>query len=336
MKTRLTLGLAVSLLLALGLLSGCGQKNSSLTSPGSGPAASSGNGTAASQAEVSGVLALTPEVIEDGEFESADVFDSQALTDGDVSSFAAVRPFRWWRTIRHSERSFEFAFSDSDSTGQPQTAIVTIHKHLTGQFNLLARSPDSTMNTMSGHTPPESLQLIHKPLDDHWVRRVLLKHLPMPSMSSADSMHNRRMRWRVAATSGVKVTSQDATTKIQSLRVQTASLDTTIDDPLAFWRLRRMVNVNAMEKVALTVTTGKPDDNVFLMSTMGRFRFHNNGDGTYSGTWRAPWFAGIRHVGVNALSHGTLFDDSAPYDSQAWILPYVVKGFDCGDYLPKD
>jgi hypothetical protein len=214
MKTRLSLGLAVSLLLALGLLSGCGQKSNSLTSPGA-----AGNSSAANRAEVSGVLALTPEVIEDGEFESPDAFSSQA-SGGAVSAFAAVRPFHWWRTINHTERSFEFAFSDTDSTGQPRKAIVTIHKLLTGNFNLVA-------GTMADSTAPESLQLIHKPLEDHWVRRVLLKHVPLIAMNRDDSggddqgdddhddgdddrdstMHHR-MRWRVAATSGVQVTSR--------------------------------------------------------------------------------------------------------------------------------
>jgi hypothetical protein len=70
------------------------------------------------------------------------------------------------------------------------------------------------------------------------------------------------------------------------MRIQTASQDTTISDPLAFWYLRRFFKVNAMEMVTLTVTTDATDDNVFLMSRDGRFRFHNNGDGTYTGTWR--------------------------------------------------
>jgi hypothetical protein len=33
----------------------------------------------------------------------------------------------------------------------------------------------------------------------------------------------------------------------------------------------------------------------------------------------------LRHIGVNVLSRGTLFDDQLPYDSQAWILPFMVK-----------
>ena len=55
-----------------------------------------------------------------------------------------------------------------------------------------------------------------------------------------------------------------------------------------------------------------------------RFRLKNNGDDTYSGTFRTGWLTGVRHFGVNALSHGTLFDDTAPYDSQRWVLPYVL------------
>jgi len=27
---------------------------------------------------------------------------------------------------------------------------------------------------------------------------------------------------------------------------------------------------------------------------------------------------------VDAISHGTLYDDTAPYDSQRWVLPYVL------------
>jgi hypothetical protein len=347
MKARFTLALVVSLLLAIALLSGCSKKNStsSLTAPGS----SSGGNTAAYQAQISGVLASTPEVVEDGQFEVADLFSTASAT-GSVNPLAAITPLRWRRHITHVDRTFEFAFSDSDSTGQPQTAIVTVHKLLTGTFDILGTTvPDTTSNdSTGGGTPKDTLKLIHKPLEDHWVRRILLKHLNMSTRRGTDGDGNdqgenedgdhggRNMRWKVAGTSGVEVTSKDATTQIQSLRIQTSSLDTTITDPLVFFRLRRLISVGAMEQVTLTVTTGRNDDNVFLLFHDGHAHFKNNGDGTYSGTWRAPWFAGIKHVGVNALSHGTLYDDAAAYDSKAWIVPYVVKGFSCGDFLPND
>ena len=42
---------------------------------------------------------------------------------------------------------------------------------------------------------------------------------------------------------------------------------------------------------------------------------------------------GICQLGFNALTHGTLDDDMAPYDSQAWMMPFVVTGHEMGDYL---
>ena len=43
-----------------------------------------------------------------------------------------------------------------------------------------------------------------------------------------------------------------------------------------------------------------------------------------TGVFRAAFLAGVQHAGVNALSHSTLYDERAPYDSQAWLLPYVA------------
>jgi hypothetical protein len=37
---------------------------------------------------------------------------------------------------------------------------------------------------------------------------------------------------------------------------------------------------------------------------------------------------------VDVLSHGTLFDDQTPYDSKAWILPYVTTTMPPVDYVP--
>lgn len=310
-------------LLAAGLLlAGCGRDSSHVTSPGAG-----GTGGPASEeaerSEVASALAESPEAIEDGAFESSDEWSTSASVSASGSvALAEIRPLRWWRTIRDVDRSFEFAFADTDSTGRPTRAIVTVHKRLRGSFNILAGP--------AGHDsigPRDSLDLIRKPLADHWVRRILLHRV----RTAADS----RLRWRIAAVSGVEVTSRDAHTDILSLRVQTASQDTTIEHPLAFWFLRRIVRVQPGEAVTLTVTTAANNDVVVLISRAGRFRFHNNGDNTYTGHWRAPSLEGLRHVGVNALSYGTLFDDASPYDSKAWILPYAVHGEVLAEYMER-
>jgi hypothetical protein len=271
-------------------------------------------GTAAEQTEVLKALSLAPEAVEDGEFESGDVTSVGTTRPG---SFAAISPIRFWRTITHVERSFEFAFADSDSTGRPTAVIVTVHKRLTGTFNILTGLPGSDDVPMDS-----ALRVVRKPLADHWVRRLLLKRRPWGN------------DWHVVATSGVKVTSRGATTQIASLRVQATGLDTTITDPLAFFRLRRIPCVDPGDRVTLTVTTLRSDDVVFLLLRDRRFRFHNNGDNTYTGVFPMPALAGLRHAGVNAFSNGTLFDDEAPYDSQAWLSPLVVRPYLIAEQLP--
>jgi hypothetical protein len=325
MKNRLLL--ATSLFAAIGLIAGCGK--STVNSP-----AATGSTPSLDQAQVASVVALEPEVIEDGQFESTapTSLDTGAYA-GSTGALAAINPLHFWRVITSAERRFEFAFADSDSTGRPTTAIVTVHKSLAGSFNILTGVPGGDSTALDS-----SLSVIHKPLADQWVRRVLLKRVP-----AADSAGRA---WRVVATSGVRVTSRSATTQIASLRFQTAGVDTTITDPLHFFFLRRILKLEPGTPVTLTVTTLKNDDVVVMCRFGHRFRFHNNGDNTYTGVWLVPDLRmgngprpgpgrpPIFHFGVNALSHGTLFDDQAPYDSQAWLLPAVLAPDQVADALP--
>jgi hypothetical protein len=317
--------LAMSLLAAVGLLAGCGKHT--VNSPDS-----TSDLASLDQAQVASVVASEPEVVEDGEFESAEITGLGAGADA-TGALAVVHPLRFWRVITSVERSFEFAFADSDSTGRPTTAVVTVRKSLAGRFNVLTGVPGGDSTAIDS-----SVSVIRKPLADRWVRRVLLRRLP-----AADSTGRV---WRVVATSAARVTSRDATTRIASLRVQTAGVDTTITDPLRFFFLRRILKLEPGTPVTLTVTTLRNDDIVVMCRFGHRFRFQNNGDNTYTGVWRVPDLRQgngpqpgpgrppIFHFGVNALSHGTLFDDLAPYDSQAWLLPVVLAPDQVADGLP--
>ena len=294
---------ARALPLSILLLAGCGKSGSTVAPQSS---ANANENTATQE------VARHPELVEDGMYTS----ETQAPA-GSVSapagSLAAIQPLFFWRHIDRVERTFEFAFSDTDSTGQPTTAVVTVHKHLSGTFNVVAE----------GSGPSEGT-LVRKPLHDHWVRRLLLKHV------GGDDFRP----WRIAATSGVQVTSRDAQTHIQSLRIQSGALDTTITDPLAFFRLRRLLRFDVDNDVTLTATTLAADDVVVFYVGDRRVRFQSHGDGTYTLTWHIASTDGVRHFGVNALSHGSLFDDQAPYDSQAWILPYLAGTPELADLAP--
>lgn len=290
--------------LALLMLAGCGKGGESL-SPVSG-------GTSTDEVEITQELTTNASLVEDEGLSAVGEPTATAEAGASVplaSLQEAIEPRFFWRTIRDVQRRHEFTFSDFDTAGRPWTAIVTVHKRLLGGFHVLtvdSVGPDSVVR-----------RTIHKPLEDHWVRRVLLKRVRLQDRD--------RAAWRIAGTSAVRVTSKDALTRIQSLRVQAPGLDTTITNPLELFRLRQVIRIEPDTDVHLTATTLRSDDVVLLSTGLRRFRFRNNGDGTYSGVWKSPALLGVRHVGVNALSNGTLFDDVAPYDSQAWILPYLVK-----------
>lgn len=274
-------------------LAGCG-KTSSIQSPTSG--GSGGN----DEAGVSAALQSSPEYV--NEPWSSD--EEPTTVDGEARGFAAIQPLRFWRRITLVESDIHVEYSQPDPNGRPTLAIATVKRHLQGTFNIVAGTPEDT-------------SIVRKPLDDEWTRKLALVRRPVRESSELGP-------WRIAGTSGVDVRTIDGATRVLSLRVQATDLDTTITDPLELHRLRRVIRFAPGTEVTLTATTADPADVVLFHARDHRRRFVNNGDGTHTFVFPVGEFPGLRHFGVDALSHGTLFDDALPYDSNAWILAYAV------------
>lgn len=333
MRFQAPLAAATLALLAAGLAAGCGKSTNTL-------APTAATTTSQNESAITSVMASVPALAEDDLFMSEEQTQLSAAANAALGRTAtpesAIRPWRFWRRITGVTRTFDFEFFAPDSNGDPTRATVTIHKRLTGTFNIATPDTGTGGGTVAaayeGDDPADSTgwTIVHKPLMDHWRRRVALVRVDRP---------NDRHVWRIAGTSGVRVTSvapdsvHAPATRITSLRIQKADLDTTITDPLQLFRLRQILQASPGQQVQLTVTTDADDDVVVLVHRGMRFLFHNDGGGTYSGTWIVPRVGGIHHFGVNALSHGTLFDDQAPYASDAWLLPYVTVPMDV-DEMP--
>ena len=255
------------------------------------------------QASVTTALVADPSFLDDGLLGAS--APTTAFGARPTGSLAAITPFTFWRSVTGSDLALAFAFADSDSTGRPRQADVTVTRHFTGTFNVLPGTGDPMM--------PDTAHLVHKPLADTWVRHLRLRRVHVPGTD--------RLEWRLIAGSLAEVTSHEAATQIVSLRVQATGCDTTITDPSALWTLPRIRQFAPGDSVTFTATTSNVDDVVIAYWHDHRERFHAIGDGTHTfvlhvggddGGWR--WFA------VNALSHGTLFDDALPYDSKAWVF----------------
>ena len=333
----------VTLAALAAILAGCGKTNPMSVNGGST------SGSPADQAAVTGAIAATTTLVDDGLMEAAD----QALFSATPAGTAtAIRPLHYWRRITSVKRLYSFAFSDTDTTGRPTRAVVTVKKVLAGTFNIaFDATPNDTLLL-------DSVAVVHKPLNDLWTRQILLRRVHRDFEGDmvlgsgpedgedpgSEDGHHHRDDWKVAGVSGVDVRSFDPTsgtdnpvygdTQIKSVRLQTATLDTTILDPLQFLMLHRIHIFGPSEDVTITVTTASNNDVVVLVRAGMRRRFHNNGDGTYTLMWRTSPEDGIHHFGVNALSNGTLFDDQAAYDSDAWIFPYAIQPCVIAQYMP--
>lgn len=274
-----------SLVIALlgGALAGCG--NRVATAPG---------GTSnAETVAVTTALAGMPDMVSDDLF---DVSTSTALTASQPrnGSLAAITPLFFWRNILATTPRFDIVFADSDSVGRPRTALVVINRRFLGTFNVVH-------GTTGDPSVPDSAHVVHKPLDDQWVRHLLLHRFPEGGPDHG---------WHVVGATGVDVTSRNATTSLQSVRVQTSALDTLITDPLQLFAVGQCLRIAPGDSLVLTATTSRTDDVVLAYWHDRRERFRNNGDGTYSFTLHPADASGYRFFGVNALSHGTLFDDA--------------------------
>ena len=296
-------------LIALTALTGCSKSPSSPTSTAS-----------TDQTLATAAMTVNPNLVADDVFSaSASTAAFGAKANGRNDPAAAIDPRYFWRHITSSTRSITFAFSDSDSTGRPRQADAVVTRHLMGTFNILKAMP-----TDSTHF--DSANVVHKNLDDTWVR-----HLHLQRVASGDSGHTE---WHVVKVSGAMVTSAGATTQIQSLRLQGGGVDTTITDPLQYWTLAHTFAFAAGDSITLTVTTNHTDDIVLGYWHDSRERFRNNGDGTYTRVLHIQsGDSGYRWCGVNALSHGTLFDDALPYDSRAWIMHCFIGPRPSGDHF---
>src|SRR5262249_56835559 len=123
-------------------LAGC-SRNNPVTA-----AATGSSGMSALQTQVITEMTQQSGVIEDGVSDADESIDT-----GTGMTLSAIRPLTFWRRFRPHERTFEFAFSDTDSTGQPTRAVVTIRTHLTGTLNILAAAaPPDTRTGRAGAT----------------------------------------------------------------------------------------------------------------------------------------------------------------------------------------
>ena len=318
-------------LLLCGLLAaaaGCSSTN---------PVADSQNTGTTSAAQYAGAAGVTTEAAaitdefdvsayEDGTEAKADLDASFSIAPGVPGTETAIDPALWFRTIRSHDRRYVVEFEHPDTN--TVVAHVKIVDRLKGSFNVVTKR-----DTIDGQVTER--RIISKPLADTSIRKAVFKRHrcvrdgsdddAADSEDAEDGYRDGWSRWKLVALSGNEVTSDDGTRAIQSVRIQSGDVDVTVTDPLALLRVRsELIHIAPGAPVHVTAQTADATDVLVLYTRWGRQRMRPAEGGGFEGRFPAPLEPGLRHLAVNAIAHGTIYDDVAPYDSKAWGIPFVV------------
>jgi hypothetical protein len=273
------------------------------------------------------------------------VNDEVTFTDKDVQPFeygtfgkvdAAVTPLRFGRIVTNITRSTTVAVQPGDTI-----SIALVQKTVVGTFKIRAlRAPGDTIT-------------IEKPFTDQSKRNIIFKRV---------NRDTKRywLNWVPVASSLVEggtvaEGNQIDITKIDFIKPDGSTLS--ISDPQKYYMRYRWLNLFAggqvdvpeyssgqPVKLEVTLTSAKSDTDLVALrygfSAVSARRSKltlksqvNNGNGTWTRVYEvskiAPLYMhvsrGFFHMGIDAMTKATLFDDAAPYAVSWWGVPYKVK-----------
>ena len=262
-------------------------------------------------------------------------FSDRDIEPADYGTFGEIQvgitPLRFGRFIRNVSTTVTVEIQPGDSL-----AVAHVAKVITGVFKI--RAVNSNGDTV----------LIEKQFTDNANRNLIFKRV------------DRRVdrfweNWRPVATSLVAGATVQTSTPVAITKLQlfTATGDTiTVTDPTSYYLRfpwRRIFAGGRLDVpefragqrliILATVVSSSPDTDFvalrFGAGPMQRRRQRmmlvsevNNGNGTFTREFQASFLMhvhpGFFHAGVDAMTRGTLFDDTAPYSVSWWGVPYRV------------
>jgi hypothetical protein len=255
-------------------------------------------------------------------------------TDYTIGEFGkvdtAITPLRWGRFVRQVVRTVTDTVAPGDTI-----AIVHVHKVITGELRIRGINPNGdTVLVQKAFTDTADRNLIFKRVGRE-IKRFWFNWIPVATS--------------LVAGGTVPPNSNIAITQVQLV---TPGGTITVTDPLRYflrywWKHAftrgdgdiPQVQSNALDTIRATIVSNSADtDLVALRFGVGTFfkrrmRMHlvsevNNGNGTFTRVFEVPFrghaHRGWFHAAVDAATHATLFDDTAPYSVSWWGIPYRV------------
>jgi hypothetical protein len=317
MRKRWFVFIPVRFVLAL-LLAGCDKNNS--TEPGT-------TGTNDKDA-------MSSIVADDALFQT----DALLLNDGDPTAAVTssnslgkvgttIIPRNWGRKVETFSRNVTFTvLTDS-------TAIATVTHTLQGfvWINAKYASKDTAFSTIKKNFTETIVRL---------VKFVRINRTKDP-----------RNNWKISEISAIKGGTTGAQITMNEVRFYIGSDTVVVTDPNnTFMKLEKGVgrfipeltaDINVPIRAQVTVTSSAPDSDFvyvhrpYFNAGQWQYRAHMNlvsstpnGDGTftrlYEISWKGAW-QGRHNMLVSAVTRGSILDDTTPFSSQIWGVPFIVQ-----------
>ena len=272
--------------------------------------------------------------------ENADYFTADGLnddgaqpinysTDGLLKPLMPIDPIRFGRKGRFQLESLNITRNEDGLL-----EAVVVHS-FNGRFFVLA---------VDSLNPNAVGTLYEKDMKNTITRRAIFRRM---GRSKQGRTKHHRMNWKLKCISGSELVSEQTSIMIDQVKIMaTNDSSWTITDPLNFsMNIDDIPTFQPGDSVKVYVTlqnrnvySEKPGEIVLLRyrNNRGMHRarkaFHDDGvypdetagDGIYSGMWAIGHRRGVFHAFVDVIDNGTLYDDTAPYDSRAWGIPYRV------------
>jgi len=267
--------------------------------------------------------------------EDGEMYPAEYGTVGKIS--AGITPLRFGRFIRSVTRTVEVTMQAGDSL-----AFADVTKDIYGVFRI--RGLNGDMDTVT----------VNKEFHDRAMKRMVFRRVARDN--------DRWWRnWIPVGSSLVKGGTVEPNDNIEIVMTELflPNGDTVVvTDPLAHilryrWEPPMFLRDSAGHDrppvpelvdgqqltMRVTVRSASPDTDLVALR-FGCDAFHkrralmrlvseeDNGDGTwtrsYERMWNVPPQRGFFHVAVDAMTHGTIFDDEEPYSVSWWAVPYRV------------
>lgn len=184
---------------------------------------------------------------------------------------------------------------DLGADGRPTRAVVRVTTRIEGRLLQSLEGPGGPYRT-------------EKPLRED---AVFIATLTRESGTDA---------WSAVSLSRPRTASPSTSVELQSVRIQGAGLDWTLNDPdgsiAPGWRFWPV----GSGPISVTVVTSDPEQIVTLIDHERRFPFANNGDGSYSRTFTPEEIDQIHRFAVYVVAAPGLSIPTAPYDAAGWML----------------